>query len=69
MESHNATIIGEISSIIHQTTTIFNLQQTQSQGLAYLQFQIISIQLNNAQGEVIHEVAIAGRCDSAVGMS
>ena len=39
---YNSSLIGEISSIIEETSTKFQLKQTQSQGLTFLEFQIMS---------------------------
>ena len=39
---HNASIIGEISSITDETFRKFQLQQTQREGLTCLEFQIMS---------------------------
>ena len=39
---HNASITGEISNIIEESSRKFLLQPTQSQGLTCLEFEIMS---------------------------
>ena len=49
---YNASILGENSNIIREASSIFQLQLARSQGLTCLEFQITSIELNNAQHRI-----------------
>ena len=49
----NASIIGEISSIIEKTSRKFQVQQIQSQGLTCLEFQKTRSYKLNEQAQIL----------------